>query len=554
MGKKQFSYRRVTWIMILSVVIPLFLVIMTFHFYAVNKQQEAALAANYNTLTPYRDTMLRTMDAAEGYISTVCASDLNFQSMYYSKTRTDTYLAAQAIASTSKTLLSAYELAGGFFLYTKNFDTYYPSHIYNYPISDLELMKSFIRKSAENPQEIGSRWTALTLSDRRVLFRMAFAGNSVFAAMIDPSLQNVQIDSSLIFYTQNKNDILNYSGFSALRGKPEYEQLSKSYRIIDDSVGKGDLQIHYAVPKSHVFLQMDMFQRFLLAATLALFLILPILWFAMRRMLLKPIEGLVSTMQGIEEGKELSASETGRIREFNKIGKAFNRMIEQIRLQKIEGYEQQLEVQQAKLQFLQLQIRPHFFLNCLNILYSLAQEKKTEQMQSMILELSAYLRNLFKDNLKLVPLGVELKSLGHYMNLLKVEAGEGPQLNIAVDEACAKIPVPPLSVLSFVENCVKHGAPIEGGLKIQVSAKLYAGEQRDYLDITIRDNGKGFSEESLKSLNSELPSIYSEKHVGISNVRHRLHILYGDKAYLSFQNHSGGYVDVFLPIVKGDGA
>ena len=90
-------------------------------------------------------------------------------------------------------------------------------------------------------------------------------------------------------------------------------------------------------------------------------------------------------------------------------------MLDEIQRQKIGSYEQRLAAQQAQLQYLHLQIRPHFFLNCLNLVYSLAGEGKTGPIQDLVLDLSTYLRSVFKGGSKLVPLQSELASVESYV-------------------------------------------------------------------------------------------------------------------------------------------
>ena len=57
---------------------------------------------------------------------------------------------------------------------------------------------------------------------------------------------------------------------------------------------------------------------------------------------------------------------------------------------------------------MQLQIRPHFFLNCLKSLYALAEAGKYDRIQKMILEISKHIRYIFTDSMELVPLSREL--------------------------------------------------------------------------------------------------------------------------------------------------
>jgi two-component system, LytTR family, sensor kinase len=80
----------------------------------------------------------------------------------------------------------------------------------------------------------------------------------------------------------------------------------------------------------------------------------------------------------------------------------------------------------------------------------------------------------------------------------------------------------------IVENCLKHGlAPKIGGGKIQFRTTNRDGR----LHIEIEDNGVGISEEKM-------PHVYVEG-IGLSNVRERLHVLYGADFQLQIESRAG---------------
>ena len=234
---------------------------------------------------------------------------------------------------------------------------------------------------------------------------------------------------------------------------------------------------------------------------------------------------------------------------MNQIAQSVNTMLDIIQQQKIDAYEQQLATQHAQLQYLHLQIRPHFFLNCLNILYSLAGEKKYDAIQELALNLSTYLRHIFKDGSKLVPLETELASVENYIRIQQAGAQIPPQLKVIIDADTPKVMVPPLSLLTFVENSIKHSSRQDSPLEIRIKCSRLPGDEEGYLYVSISDNGGGFTEEQLKELNSPGENIYTDRHVGIVNIRNRLHLLFGSRATLSFRNLiDGACVELFLPI------
>lgn len=240
---------------------------------------------------------------------------------------------------------------------------------------------------------------------------------------------------------------------------------------------------------------------------------------------------------------------SSKLQEVNQISHTVNTMLDIIQQQKIDAYEQKLTIQHAQLQYLQLQIRPHFFLNCLNIVYSMAGEGKDLAIQELVLDLSSYLRSIFQDGSKLVELRTELASVESYVRIQQAGAQLPPQLKVSLDADTLKVPVPPLSLLTFVENSVKHSQRQDSPLEIRIKSSRLETDDGEYLYVSISDNGGGISQEELRGLNSPQTQVYSDRHVGISNIRSRLELLYSGKATLSFRNLTdGACVEIFLPI------
>lgn len=56
-------------------------------------------------------------------------------------------------------------------------------------------------------------------------------------------------------------------------------------------------------------------------------------------------------------------------------------------------------------------------------------------------------------------------------------------------------PIPPITILTFVENSMKFGMYQNKSLIIHVKVRLLKNDAMNYVNITILDNGKGFPEE-----------------------------------------------------------
>jgi two-component system LytT family sensor kinase len=149
--------------------------------------------------------------------------------------------------------------------------------------------------------------------------------------------------------------------------------------------------------------------------------------------------------------------------------------------------------------------------------------------RGVVLKLSNILRRLLRKHETFVPLREELQFIDDYLDIEVARFGRD-NLDIVkqIEDSALEAFIPSTLLQPIVENCLKHGlAPKLGGGKIQLRA-----EQRDgRLQIEIEDNGVGISEEKM-------PHVYVEG-IGLSNVRERLHVLYGTDFKLDLQSRPG---------------
>lgn len=89
-----------------------------------------------------------------------------------------------------------------------------------------------------------------------------------------------------------------------------------------------------------------------------------------------------------------------------------------------------------------------------------------------------------------------------------------------------------MSILTFVENSVKHASLPGEALSIYIKVMELKTEDAQYINISISDNGSGFPPETLEKLNRAEKIEYTGQHVGILNVKHRFALLYPGKEHL----------------------
>jgi len=182
----------------------------------------------------------------------------------------------------------------------------------------------------------------------------------------------------------------------------------------------------------------------------------------------------------------------------------------------------------ARMDALSSQINPHFLFNTLNTVSALIRIDP-DSARGVVLKLSNILRRLLRKHETFVPLREELQFIDDYLDIEVARFGrDNLEIVKQLGEETLEAFVPSMLLQPIVENCLKHGlAPKLGGGKIQLRTTTRDGR----LHIEIEDNGVGISEEKM-------PHVYVEG-IGLSNVRERLHVLYGADFNLEIQSRPG---------------
>lgn len=276
-----------------------------------------------------------------------------------------------------------------------------------------------------------------------------------------------------------------------------------------------------------------------------------VFYLQLKRDFFQPLDSLVGTMRKIRDGSTGELSDESRTcKEFREVNHTFNQMLEQIRNLKIEQYEKELEAQRAEMSFLQAQIRPHFYLNCLKVLYALTQQGQYADIKTCILLVSRHLRYALQVRNDTVSMREELSFCDNYMKLQGIMSNVDPKLTVDVEESLLDLPIPPISLLSLVENSVRVNLAPEKRLEMRIRARRIQTEEDALLCVTVQDNGSGFTEEQLEWFNGDAWLENNTTHVGLQNVARRFRILYGEDFSMAFLNRDGAVIELYLPIPR----
>jgi len=191
---------------------------------------------------------------------------------------------------------------------------------------------------------------------------------------------------------------------------------------------------------------------------------------------------------------------------------------------------------QARLSSLESRIHPHFLFNTLNTISALIREDPA-RAERTVARLAALLRYSLDTGAKpMVPLRQELRVVEDYLQIEKTRFGERLRYDVNVPAELEDLEVPPLTLQTVVENCIKHVvSPNRHGSELRIAARLEAG----YLLLEVTDDGPGFDSSALQAGH------------GLENLRDRIAALFDGAGRLEFARRDGRMlVSVAVPQKK----
>jgi hypothetical protein len=197
---------------------------------------------------------------------------------------------------------------------------------------------------------------------------------------------------------------------------------------------------------------------------------------------------------------------------------------------KLEDLEKQNLEQQ--LEYLKYQINPHFFMNTLNNIHALVDIDPLKA-QETIRELSKMMRFvLYEGDKSGVPLTKEFEFIRNYTKLMQLRYSDKVNITVDVPEEAPDVTIPPLMLISFIENAFKHGISYQHDSFIDIK-------------LSIKDNILCFD---CRNSKAEKPN-QEKGGVGLANVKKRLDLLYDKNYTLEIKDEPDIYiVELKLPL------
>ncbi len=219
------------------------------------------------------------------------------------------------------------------------------------------------------------------------------------------------------------------------------------------------------------------------------------------------------------------------------IGQSYNEAVDEIVNLFAKIKEDERAKRKQELEFLQLQINPHFLHNTLFSIKCLINLGRTEQAGNMISSLLSLLSSKMSLDKRFSSIKSEAEMLNSYTEIMKMKY-PNIKMEIYIDESVEECLIPRFLLQPVVENTFFHGMESEDA---ECLIKLFAYPENKKVVIKINDNGIGMTKEELDRIWDKKTDGRPSNHIGLKNVRERVKMVYGEEC------------DVTISSVRGEG-
>lgn len=423
-------------------------------------------------------------------------------------------------------------------------------------------VSSYLEDMGERQQIVteSDEWSAVQWGDHFYLIKVIDYSGVVFGTFVKTDtllspFKKSSNDGDFYMLRDHKEQLLATTSPAALRLDEEDSSEPPKYIYVSKVIPEFG-EMTNAVVSRNVFSGLGVIQWIIAALSVTLLIILPIMFRMFARDMIGPILELVKGTKEIEKGNwDYRLTEKSTSIEFSKLYNAFTSMIREIKELKIKTYEEQLERSKTELKYLQMQIRPHFFLNAITTISSLTYHNKNEDIRRLIGHLSTHLRYMFKAGWVQVPIAEEMKHVENYIRMQEIRYPDQVFYMTETDPALLGDTLPQYLIQTFVENAFKHALTHDDMLSLFIKVEERVLEGREWIRILVEDNGTGFPEEVIHELNGLEPKqSHSGDKVGISNIQRTLALLYKQDGLLRLSNNepTGAKVEILIPRENAD--
>lgn len=265
----------------------------------------------------------------------------------------------------------------------------------------------------------------------------------------------------------------------------------------------------------------------------------------------RPMRLLSRHMTNYQVGEVPAMNESERTVEIREIYLAFYNMSVYINELFARLKQEQAIKEKYHYESLRSKMSPHFLFNTLTSIRWMAIIRKADNIRESIDSLASILEYSMTSNEEMVELSRELEVVKSYCYIQNVRFGNSNDLHNEVQPELECYRIIKFILQPVVENCFKHAFAVDAknGV-ITICGKVV--DQR--LILSVSDNGKGFSEQSIRDFcarRSGSPQENQRVGIGLNIIDERIRISFGEEYGIKLSNNEAGgaLVEYCLPAI-----
>lgn len=539
-------------VFIFAQIIIIFGIIYSFQ-HSVNQQQ---VERADNMIVTLDETITRCVAQAESDLQYLLA--MNIDSRILSGSRENArVIVSNGMVKILNTFVGSTKATDAYVVYNSVNDIFLASRSSRVSYSELNVLRDYAQNLAEGTDAENLGWHIVTLDGKDFLLRFycyydcfyisAFHIETFFTETFYDTLLE---SGSCILLTNADGKVLASGGDEGLRqGLSSLEELPGNFSVNTKDLSYGDLQASF-VTENRLSISTDALSVFIVAMCLSSLVLLFVFLRYLSREILNPIDELSDTTHVIKQGDytrraHLTCSST----ELQELAESINSMIGTIINQRIASYENALKQKNLELKYLQMQLRPHHFLNALSTISSMTYLGDTQRIRQFVELYSRDARYLFSVSVKAVPLEDEIRHVQDYIECQNILYPDCVFSFIQIQPEANGWLVPQMMLHALVENIYKHAVSLDSFTSFFIRASLETRNDEQMLEIVVEDDGVGFPEEVMERVNHSGGEFVESSHVGLMNISHTLFLMYGktDLMHLSNKADRGSLIRIFIP-------
>ena len=504
-----------------------------------------------NIITTFDNTLKNSVQQAETDLQQLMGMHIIDTRILSGQQQNARVLVANNLSETLKNLIGTNKATDAYIIYNSRNDIFLLARSDRVEYKELALLREYAQQLSLYGNHEDSEWRIQELDGQNYLLHWYYYFDCYFIAafhvdtFLDISSYDRLFDTDASFVLSLPDHHL----LSVTGGLEVSDPIPGGFYVNSRPLSYGGLNASYICLKNFG-IAADALPMFIVALCLSSLVLLIAFVKYLRQEVFGPIDELSETVHIVKQGDythraKLMCSSP----EIQELTGSVNSMIDTIINQRIASYENDLKQKNLELKYLQMQLRPHHFLNTLSTISSMSRLGENERIRQFVELYSRDARYLFSASFRAVPLRDEIRHIQDYIDCQSILFPDCVFSFIEVQPEANDWCIPQLMLHTLVENIYKHVASLDRFTSFFVRAEICATESGDYLEITVEDNGTGFAEDIIDKVNNSDGELPISSHVGLLNISHTLYLMYGRSRLMKLSNKpdSGSMIKIRIP-------